>query len=286
MILFGCRDGCWELLSKKHQGKGTHSRAPFLWLYVKNMIITIYFDILINLQYNLINLFNGKGLNTMLRKIIAAAMSCALLANVGMITPANTESVSFSASASAAETEDFPVSVETTVVSTTAVEETTTTTTETTSLEDVGAAIRQGLKVKVRDVIYLGDRIDLCGKNKENVRVEAGESIYVVGFNDAKQMFRVIAGESDYVGTLCLSYDDVKEAETYTFFVSHDGLVIGDLDLNARVNACDLTRMKRKLLYGWDEDDRLLYTLSDMNDDGEVSIADAIKLQKWLLCIK
>jgi hypothetical protein len=188
-------------------------------------------------------------------------------------------------SESKGETEESSTTVETTVVTLETAEETTTTKAETTTLEDVGAAIRKDLKVKVRDIVYFGDTIYLYDLDENIVQANPGVHIYIVGVDDKNQRFRALASEGNYVGTLHLKYEDVKNAELWTFFLSHDGFVVGDINYDGRVNACDLTLMKRYLIYNL-EKDALLYVLSDFNDDGCLTLADAVKLQKWLLRIE
>jgi hypothetical protein len=113
------------------------------------------------------------------------------------------------------------------------------------------------------------------------VQADPGVSIYIVGVDDENQRFRALASEGSYVGTIHLNYEDAKNAELYTFFLSHEGFVVGDLDFDQRVDVFDLCLMKRYFIYGWD--DSLKETLADMNDDAEVTIADLVWLQKWLL---
>ena len=84
----------------------------------------------------------------MLRKIIAIAMGFVLLANPSMIVSAGTESKEPTVAATTVVTQEYPESVETTVVSSEALDETTTNTAETMSPEDVGSAIREGLDVQ------------------------------------------------------------------------------------------------------------------------------------------
>ena len=68
-----------------------------------------------------------------------------------------------------------------------------------------------------------------------------------------------------------------------TFILSHDGLVVGDLYYNGVVNVFDLCLMKRGYTDGWDN--IVDEALADMNDDSQVTVADLVWLQKWLLGI-
>ena len=68
-----------------------------------------------------------------------------------------------------------------------------------------------------------------------------------------------------------------------TFILSHDGSVVGDLNYNGVVNVFDLCLMKCGYTNGWDSP--VLKVLADMNGDNQVTVADLVWLQKWLLGI-
>ena len=57
--------------------------------------------------------------------------------------------------------------------------------------------------------------------------------------------------------------------------------LFGDVDLNAKINAADLTVMKRILL-GLHEPDRIQSAVIDVSADGEANIADAILMTQYL----
>ena len=217
--------------------------------------------------------------------IMVVASMCMITSATVFSAEEKADTVTDEISESKAETEESSTTVETTVVTLETAEETTTTKAETTTLEDVGAAIRKGLKVKVRDIVYFGDTIKLYDLDGNTIYVNPGDYMYIVGVDDANQRFRVITSRGKYSGTPHLKYEDAKEYELMMFCISNEGFVVGDLNLDGHVNACDLTQMKRMLIYSL-HDDPLQNDLADFNDDGKVSLADVIKLQKWLLRIE
>ena len=156
------------------------------------------------------------------------------------------------------------------------------TATETAALEG-GAALRESLEVKVGDIIYFGDTICLYDTDGNKVYVNPGDYMYLVGIDDDGQRFRVVTSKGRYSGTLHLNYEDAKDFELMTFFISHDGFVVGDLNYDGVVNVFDLCLMKRGYINGWN--DPLQETLADMNDDSQVTVTDIVWLQKWLLGI-
>ena len=227
----------------------------------------------------------------MLRKVIAAAASVALLVNTSMIISAKstyaegsasteTEVNFVSAKANAEETEE---TVETTVVSSTTIDETTTTEAETTSLEDVGAAIREGLEVKIRDVVTFYRMVRLYDSDGNMYYPESGTMVLIVGIDDTNQRFRVQSPNVTPYGEFAtyLLYSDATKAT----LISHDGYIIGDVDCDGCINAKDFTFMKRGLLYGkWE--DKMMEFLADWDGDSDVTIKDLILMQRWLLGIK
>lgn len=156
--------------------------------------------------------------------------------------------------------------------------ETITNTTEVTEATDVETTIREDLNetvVKVRDVVYFDDGVELTDANGNILRAGEGEHIYIVKSDNDIQMFRVYLPKAN--GVLYLSYTDSKNAN----IVHHDGSVIGDLNRDGRVDTFDFVLMKRGVLYGWD--DTFAYYMADMNGDGEVSMGDLVMMQRWLL---
>ena len=225
----------------------------------------------------------------MLRKVIAAAMSAALLANAGMILSANdsyaensaTTETEVASTSAAAETEVASTSVETTVVSEVSTDETTTNMTDTTSLEDVGAAIRETLDIKVRDIVIFDDVAQLYDAEGNTLYIDCGWSVWIIGVDDANQRFRVQSPELTPNGEQAtyLLYSDAPKA----VIVSHEGHVVGDIDYSGSVNAIDFTLMKRYMIKGWKNDTKRI--LADWNADAKVDMKDLVMMQHWLLGI-
>ena len=217
----------------------------------------------------------------MLRKIIAIAMGFVLLANPSMIVSAGTESKETTVAATTVVTQEYPESVETTVVSSEALDETTTNTAEATSPEDVGAAIREGLDVKVGDIVYFDDMLELKDKDGNVLVANMGSRLYIIGVNDKKQSFRVYASKvtPKSGAVVYLTYEDSKEGE----IVSHEGLILGDVDLNGSIDARDFTLLKRWILTDWEDEGKFDRLLSDMNSDEKVDVKDVEIMQQWLL---
>ncbi len=77
--------------------------------------------------------------------------------------------------------------------------------------------------------------------------------------------------------------------------ISHDNIVVGDIDRNLHIDVFDLILMKQIIIYGHDFDlynysdidalmDRSIdRQLADVNSDGQINIADAVAMQNWLL---
>ena len=225
----------------------------------------------------------------MLRKVIAVAMSTALLANASMISSANDSYAENSATtetevalmSAAAETEGNSTSVETTVTTTDSSVEVTTTTAETMSPEEVGAAIRERLGIKVLDIVDFAGGVEVYDVKGNPHYSDAGGYLWITDIDDAKQRFRVFVPniEDANVNTLFLNYENASNAK----IVSHKGMVIGDVDFNGTINAKDMTWMKRGLIYGWENNKKACY-MSDMNADGEVTIKDLELMRNWLIC--
>lgn len=156
--------------------------------------------------------------------------------------------------------------------------ETITNTMEATEAAEVETTIQEDLDetaVKVRDVVYFDDGVELTDANGNILRAGMGEHIYIVKSDDDAQMFRVYLPKANRV--LYLSYADSKNAN----IVYHDGAVIGDLNCDGRVDAFDLVLMKRGILDGWD--DTYAYYMADWNGDGDVKMGDLVLMQKFLL---
>ena len=213
----------------------------------------------------------------MRKEIIATAVCCALLANTSMIATALDSNAETSV---ATETELVSESVKTPIVSKDSSEEASTTDTEELSPAELGAEVRKKLAVQVMDIIGFPGSGDLYDTEGNVLYTDPGWYIYIIGIDDVNQMYRVLVPQLDSPTNNCLfvKYADVDAAS----IVSHNGMVIGDLNVDGSVDVFDLVLMKRGFIYGW-ENRKKAYILSDMNADGEVSVADLIKLQKWLL---
>ena len=156
--------------------------------------------------------------------------------------------------------------------------ETITNTTEATETAEVETTIQEDFDetvVKVRDVVYFDDGVELTDANGNTLRAGIGEHVYIVKADDDAQMFRAYLPKANRV--LYVNYADTENAN----IVYHDGLVIGDLNYDGRVDAFDFVLMKRGVLNGWD--DTLAYYMSDMNGDSKVNMGDLVLMQKFLL---
>jgi hypothetical protein len=196
-----------------------------------------------------------------------------------------TSMTAFSAEDSATvEKELSSISTETTVASSETDEESTTTTAETTSIEDVGAAIRESLDVKVMDAVCFDSGTNLYDYDGTPLWSKPGWLLWIIGCDDANQRFRVwapkVKGATTESRVMYLKYEDAKKGNALE---EQESLVIGDLYRDGRTDVFDLVWMKRGLIYGWDDSDNVTYALADMNADGTVNIADCIYLQRWLL---
>ena len=226
----------------------------------------------------------------MRRKFMAMIMCMIMVvASMCMITSATVfsaeekaDTVTDEISESKAETEETSTSVETTVATSVTTEETTTTATETTTLEDVGAAIREDLEAKVRDIVVFDNNAQVYDVEGKSFTIDEGWKVWIIGIDDEKQRFRVQIPKLTPTGdkVMYLMYADAPNAVV----ISHDGHVVGDLDSNGSINAKDFTLMKRYFLYGWQNSTNKL--LADMSSDGEVTIKDLVLMQRWLLGIK
>lgn len=128
--------------------------------------------------------------------------------------------------------------------------------------------------VNVRDVIYFDNGIELTDTSGRAVRAGKGEHIYVVDI-EADERYRVYLPKANMA--LYVDIADVQNAE----IVSHDGLIIGDLNCDGKVDSYDLVVMKHALIFGWG--DTRAYHMSDMNADGNVSIGDLVFIERRLL---
>lgn len=210
----------------------------------------------------------------MLKKVIATVTSLAMAALA---------CASMTLSAFADNSVDTTANIEAEVETTTTAEvetstEATTITTEATDAADVESTIREELNetpVKVRDIVYFEDGALLIDADGNTLRTGMGERFYIVDQNDVAQQYRVYLPKANRV--LYLSYEDSVNA----IIESHEGLVMGDVDCDGRIDSFDLVRMKKGLVYGWD--DFYAYFMSDMNADGDVTMADLVLMERWLL---
>ncbi len=224
----------------------------------------------------------------MLKRIICALMSAAMLVNSGMIasaTEGTTESTTtYSESAVAEEEEPSTTVVEATVTSAADAEETTTTTAEPMTPEEIGAAMRETLDVKVCDIIAFDDITCLYDAKAENTYyVDIGWRVWIIGIDDKNQRFRVQSPKVFPNGEVVtyLKYEDAKNAVVLS---KGEGHVVGDVNYDYVINAKDFTLLKRWLIYGWNmETDKTSYNLSDWDGDGKVAINDLVGMQKFLL---
>ena len=213
----------------------------------------------------------------MKKLIIALVGSFALLANTGMIAAAfdsNAETMKV------AETEAVPDSAKTTLVSSEKSDETSSSDTEAMTPAEEGAEVRKNLAVKTMDIIMLPSSAVMYDKDGNVQAWNPGSIVWVIGVDDENQQYRLFAPDVGRTDCNCMyvKYSDVSGAS----IISHKGMVIGDLTFDGRVDVFDLCLMKRGYIYGW-EDDKKMYYMSDMNADGDVSIADIVYLQQWLL---
>ena len=148
---------------------------------------------------------------------------------------------------------------------------------------EAGAALRESIKLKVGDIVCFGDTMYLYDTDGNIVQADPGENVYIIGIDDENQRFRALLSENSYVGIPYLYYEDAKDTDTYTYILSHQGMAIGDLNDDETVDVFDLGLMKYGLIYGWN--DAIDEYLADMNDDSQVTVADIVWLQKWLLGI-
>lgn len=151
---------------------------------------------------------------------------------------------------------------------------------------EAGAALRESLKVKVGDVIYSNEKLYLYDTEGNERRAGSGWHMRIIGIDDENQRFRVDVPKMREEGNSVyyLLYADLTEDFWYyPIIASHQGYVLGDLDYNRRVNVFDLCLMKCGYTNGWDSP--VLKVLADMNGDNQVTVADLVWLQKWLLGI-
>ncbi len=151
---------------------------------------------------------------------------------------------------------------------------------------EAGAALRKSLKVKVGDVIYYDEKAYLYDAEGNERRAGSGWNMWIIGIDDENQRFRVDVPKMREEGNsvyYLLYADCTEDPYYYPIGVSHNGYVLGDLDYNRRVNVFDLCLMKHYFICGWDSP--VLKVLADMNGDNDVTVADIVWLQKWLLGI-
>ena len=218
----------------------------------------------------------------MLKRFFAAVMCAIVFVSTTIMI---TSMTAFSAEDSATvEKELSSISTETTVASSETDEESTTTTAETTSIEDVGAAIRESLDVKVMDAVCFDSGTNLYDYDGTPLWSKPGWILWIIGCDDANQRFRVwapkVKGTTTESRVMYLKYEDATKGYALE---EQERLVVGDINKDGRINAIDLTILKRALIYGWNSNDTLTYALADINADGEVKINDAIFQLRWLL---
>ncbi len=204
----------------------------------------------------------------MLKKIITALLCYAMLANASMIASAED---SYAENTAATETEVTTVSEEATISD---VEDTTE---ESSSAEEIGESMRKSLGMTATDIVYFDDMLELYDQDGNVLMANMGSRIYLIGIDDENQRFRVYAPKVNGTNVTWLLYQDAEDGD----IVSNDGMVVGDLDMDQKVNVFDMCLMRRGFIYGWD--DKVETMLADMNNDGETTIADLVWLQSWLL---
>ena len=213
--------------------------------------------------------------------IMVVASMCMITSATVFSAEEKADTVTDEISESKVETEESSTTVETTVATSVTTEEATTTTAETTSLEDVGAAIREELGIKIKDVVYFNEVVELKDSKGKSKETEANELIWLVGIDDLNQCFRVYVPRLNTVLSTKIYYLNYNNCSEAKLKLDEDGMVIGDIDFNGRINAKDLTLMKRGMIFGWNGSES--YLMADMDADGFVSVADLVLIQKWLL---
>ena len=204
----------------------------------------------------------------MLKKIMTALLCYAMLVNPSMIASAED---SYAETTAVIETEVTTVSEEPTVSD---VEDSTE---ESSNAAEIGESIRKNLGMTATDIVYFDDMLELYDIDGNIVMANMGSRIYLIGVDDENQRFRVYAPKANGKKVTYLKYEDAEAGD----IVSHDGMVIADLDMDQKVNVFDMCLMRRGFIYGWTDDTEKM--LADVNADGETSIADLVWLQSWLL---
>lgn len=176
------------------------------------------------------------------------------------------------------ETNTMNVEEETTVAEAEKFADAITTTTETANVVDVESTMRtdyDDVTVKVGDVIFFENGVELIDAEGNILKTGKGERISIVKADCANQRFRVYVPKANKI--LYLEYVNCVDAQ----IVYHDGSVIGDLNSDGRIDIYDFILLKQGLIYGWS--DVRAYYMSDINADGVVSIGDLVLMQRWLL---
>ncbi|MBR2705519.1 MAG: hypothetical protein IKE91_08640 [Clostridia bacterium] len=130
--------------------------------------------------------------------------------------------------------------------------------------------------IGIGDIISFEEGCTITGADGTQTQTSPGEKIWLIDVDDKFEHFRV------YVPKMPLSaYYIDSQVLAGAELISHDGMIIGDINSDRKVNAIDLTLLKRALMYGWS--DIVAIHLSDMNADGKSNIADAVSLTRWLM---
>ena len=143
----------------------------------------------------------------------------------------------------------------------------------------ITASAAEDNNATVRDIVFFDHQAAVYDSDGNELLVEPDWKIWIIAVDDQNQRFRVqvpkLTPTGDKVTYLPFEYaSDLK-------IVSHEGQAVGDLDHNGTVNVFDMCLIRRFYAYGTETSSNRL--LSDINADGQFTIADAVVLQQWLL---